>query len=356
MGQSVDTADLGMATSPPGPTRPLRTPVTIVTGFLGSGKTTLIARLLRNPGLENTAVIVNEFGEVGLDHMLMERLDGDVVLLPRGCVCCMMDGTVAGTLEALDNRRILGEIPNFERVIIETTGLANPAPVLQTLLDRKVLLRGYTPGLVVTTVDALYGQDTLNRHPEAVQQVAMADRLLLTKPDLETGPELRDLLAGLNPNARLVPVLNGDIDPREISQDSATDLGLLSPSRRRTPFAATAGHTARINTITLTLADEVAFADLADFLGALAETYGADLLRAKGIVRLKDEDRPIAVHGVQHTFHPPTRLAAWPAGLENSTLVLIIAGADPAQVEDAARAFGLMPTLSDETGDVHHVF
>jgi G3E family GTPase len=322
----------------------VQTPVTIVTGFLGSGKTTMIARLLRQPSLKNTAVIVNEFGEVGLDHMLMERLDGDVVLLPQGCVCCMVDGTIAGTLEGLDVRRVAGDIPMFDRVIIETTGLANPAPVLQTLLDRQVLLRGYTPGLVVTTVDAAFGSDTLLRHPEAVQQVAMADRLLLTKPDLEQGTALREQLAALNPSARLIPVLHGEVDPEELTGAAAGDLALLSHAPRKSRFAATSGHTSRIATVSLALADEVAFADLADFLGAMAGAYGASLLRAKGIVRIRGEDRPLAVHGVQHIFHPPTRLAAWPVGLRRSTLVLILDGADVREVVDAAREFGLLPS------------
>lgn len=334
---------------------PRQTPVSVVTGFLGSGKTTLIARLLKHPGLENTAVIVNEFGEVGLDHMLMERLDGDVVLLPQGCLCCMVDGTVAGTLEGLDTRRITGDIPHFDRVIIETTGLANPAPVLQTLLDRKVLLRGYTPGLVITTVDARHGLDTLRRHPEAVQQVAMADRLLLTKPDLETDKALRDYLFDLNPNARLIEVLNGEIDPNEIVQASSDDLGLLAPVKRRSRFAATDGHANRIATVSLVLAEEVEFADLADFLGALAETFGANLLRAKGIVRIRGEARPLAVHGVQHTFHPPTRLARWPAGLDHPTLVLIVADSETAQIYDAAREFGLMPPLNEKKREAAHV-
>ncbi len=333
----------------------MKTPVTVVTGFLGSGKTTMISRLLRQPGLANTAVIVNEFGEVGLDHMLMERLDGDVVLLPQGCVCCMVDGTISGTLEGLDNRRILGEIPHFDRVIIETTGLANPAPVLQTLLDRKVLLRGYTPGLVVTTVDAAHGLDTLRRHPEAVQQVAMADRLLLTKPDIEVGTALREMLFELNPNAKLIPVLNGEIDPDELTRASADDLALLTPTRRKAPFAATSGHTSRISTVSLILADEVEFVDLADFLGAIAETYGAALLRAKGIVRIRGEKRPLAVHGVQHMFHPPTRLAAWPAGLRNSTLVLILDGADKKEVIDAAREFGLLAPKNNQERELYHV-
>ena len=330
-----------------------QTPVTVVTGFLGSGKTTLISRLLRQPGLANTAVIVNEFGEVGLDHMLMERLDGDVVLLPQGCVCCMVDGTIAGTLEGLDTRRVSGAIPVFDRVIIETTGLANPAPVLQALLDRQVLLRGYTPGLVVTTVDAAHGAETLLRHPEAVQQVAMADRLLLTKPDLEVGIALRQQLAELNPSAKLIPVLNGDIDPDELTRASAGDLALLMPRRSR--FAATSGHASRITTVSLVLADEVEFVDLADFLGAVAETYGSALLRAKGIVRIRGEDRPLAVHGVQHIFHPPTRLAAWPAGLRNSTLVLILDGVDTNQIVEAAREFGLLPLDSNQKRETYHV-
>ncbi len=333
----------------------IQTPVTVVTGFLGSGKTTLIARLLRQPGLSNTAVIVNEFGEVGLDHMLMERLDGDVVLLPQGCVCCMVDGTVAGTLEGLDTRRIIGEIPMFDRVIIETTGLANPAPVLQTLLDRQVLLRGYTPGLVVTTVDAANGLETLRRHPEAVQQVAMADRLLLTKPDLESGTALRELLAELNPRAKLIPVLNGDIDPDEITVSTSADLALLTQTSRRGRFAATSGHTSRIATVSLELADEVEFADIADFLGSLAGTYGAALLRAKGIVRIRGESRPLAVHGVQHIFHPPTRLAAWPAGLRKPTLVLILDGAESDQVVEMAREFGLLPVNVSREREGYHV-
>lgn len=321
------------------------TPVTVVTGFLGSGKTTMIARLLHQPGLANTAVIVNEFGEVGLDHMLMERLDGDVVLLPQGCVCCTLDGTVSATLEGLDARRIQGEIPNFDRVIIETTGLANPAPVLQTLLDRKVLLRGFTPGLVVTTVDAAFGADTLRRHPEAVQQVAMADRLLLTKPDLEKGTALRNQLHELNPGARLIPVLHGDVDPAELTLASSDDLALLTAPRKGR-FAATSGHVSNVTTVSLTLADEVEFTDLADYLGAVAEAYGPNLLRAKGIVRIRNEARPLAVHGVQHIFHPPTRLAAWPAGLRSPTLVLILDGADKDEVTNAARDFGLLPSQS----------
>jgi G3E family GTPase len=165
--------------------------VNVVTGFLGSGKTTLIARLLRDPKLVNTAVIINEFGEVGLDHVLVESIRDDVVLLAQGCLCCTLNGDLAATLEGLDTRRAAGVVPDFDRVIVETTGIADPAPVLQTILDRPMLLRGYRLGNVVTTVDAVTGGSTLDCHREAVRQVAIADHLLVTKTDLEDGGRRR---------------------------------------------------------------------------------------------------------------------------------------------------------------------
>ena len=315
------------------------TPVTIVTGFLGSGKTTLISRLLRHDAMRRAAVIVNEFGEVGLDHALVERIDGDVVLLPQGCLCCMLNGTLADMLESLDIRRINGEIPDFDRVIVETTGLASPAPVLQTLLDRAVLLRGYVPGLVATTINAASGRATLARHAEAVQQVAVADRLLITKPDLApTGP-LRALLAELNPDAPAHSVLRGDLDPAILCAPGAGDVALLRKLRAGR-FAAT-NHAARIGTVSLRLAQDPPFDVLADFLGNLVADHGASLLRVKGIVRVQGESRPIAVHGVQHVFHPPTRLAAWPEDLAHSTLVFILDGLNPSVITEAAAASGL---------------
>lgn len=330
------------------------TPVTVVTGFLGSGKTTLIARLLRVPGLLNTAVIVNEFGEVGLDHMLVEGVDGDVVLLPQGCVCCMLNGTVADTLEGLDARRISGEVPAFDRVIVETSGLANPAPVLQALLDRNVLMRGYTPGLVVTAVDAVHGAATLRRHPEAVQQAALADRILLTKPDLASSLDLRCQVAALNPGAPVIAVLHGEIAPEKLLRAASTDLALLRKRVSTARFAATTGHASRIATLTLCLPEPPEFAALADWLGGLAGSHGASLLRVKGIVRVRGQQRPLAVHGVQHVFHPPTRLAAWPEGLDMSTLVFILDGLDPAVVFDSARVAGLRPLTPKDQKETGH--
>ena len=298
----------------------------------------------------NTAVIVNELGEVGLDHLLLERLDGETVLLPQGCLCCALSGTLEATLESLDIRRANGEIPAFDRVIVETTGLAKPAPIVQALLDRAVLLRGYTPGLVVTAVDAANGAATLERHREAVQQVAMADRLLLTKPDLASGPALRRQLRALNPGAPITQVLHGAL-PLAVLDGSANQDLATSPRPGR--FTADAGHARAIATTTLILTEPPAFTDLADWLGGLVARHGPALLRVKGIVRVLGEARPIVVHGVQHVFHPPARLDRWPPGLAASTLVFILDGLDPGAILDSARAAGLRcRTTEQEMRDV----
>lgn len=337
------------------PEAPSLTPVTIVTGFLGSGKTTLIARLLRHPSLANTAVIVNELGEVGLDHILLEHLDGDTVLLPQGCICCTLNGTIAATLETLDVRRINGEVPAFDRVIIETTGLAKPGPIMQALLDRSVLLRGYTPGLIVTTVDAASGAATLDDHPEAVQQVALADRLLLTKPDLSSGTPLLDRLRGLNPGSPVIPVLQGDLSPDVLDGSATDDLKAYSARARSARFVATSGHAGVVSTLTLYLPAPPEFADLADWLGGLADRHGASLLRVKGIVQVRGQCRPIAVHGVQHVFHPPTLLNGWPSQLAVSTLVFILDGLDPGTILDGARAAGLHPRTAWDNKETYDV-
>jgi len=319
------------------------TPVSIVSGFLGSGKTTLIAGLLRHAEFADTALIVNEIGEVGLDHMLLERLDGDTVLLPQGCVCCTLSGTVGATLESLDVRRVNGEVPNFNRVIVETTGLAKPAPIMQELLDRNVLLRGYTPGLIATTVDAANGAATLFAHEEAVQQVAMADRLLLTKTDLAADPALLSTLRGLNPHSPIIPVRHGDLAPDRFGGSFVQDLAAYGARARSARFIATAGHAGSVSTFTLCFPEPLDFERFADWLGNLAGGYGAALLRVKGIVRVRGQDRPVVVHGVQRVFHPPTLLDRWPPDLDLSTLVFIVDDVDPADILASAHAADLRP-------------
>jgi G3E family GTPase len=319
------------------------TPVTVVTGFLGSGKTTFISRLLRDPRLVNTAVIVNEFGEVGLDHALVEPIRGEVVLLAQGCLCCALNGDLSATLEGLDTKRAARVVPSFDRVIVETTGLADPAPVLQTILDRPMLLRGYRLGHVVTTVDAVTGAATLDRHREAVRQVAIADRLLVTKRDLvgaEQADALRRRVGEFNSRAPIWFVRYGEVDPETILAGEDAFLGGEPPAVSQDLAPLGSGHTQRIATISLEFPRPLPYAGLREWLGDLVAAHGEHLLRVKGIVAVQGQDRPIVVHGVQHLFHPPRQLASWPAGLAGSTLVFILDGLDPSVIIDSAVSRG----------------
>ena len=343
------------------------TAVTVVTGFLGSGKTTLIARLLRDPRLVNTAVIVNEFGEVGLDHALVESVQGEVVLLAQGCLCCTLNGDLANTLEGLDTKRTNGAVPDFDRVIVETTGLADPAPVLQTILDRAALLRGYRLGAVLTTVDAVTGNYTLDHHVEALRQVAIADHLLLTKTDLSDFEQVETLsrrLALLNPRALIQPVIQGSVDPEIIftgDEHTAPFGGLvIRLDGLADASSQTNGHAHRVATMALQFAEPLPYATLRDWLAQLVTDHGRHLLRVKGIVAIRGQDRPIAVHGVQHQFHPPQFLAAWPPNLTQSTLVFILDGLDPAVITASVASAGLLSSLAPtstrerkETGHDH---
>ena len=247
-------------------------PVTIVTGFLGSGKTTLISRLLQDSRLSDTAVIVNEFGEVGLDHTLIEAVDGEVMLLPQGCLCCVLNGSLNSTLESLALRRLAGSVAPFRRVVIETTGLADPVPVMQSLLDRAVLLRGYVPGRVVTTVDAATGSGTLKRHSEAERQVAVADRILLTKPDLTVSTSaLMQQIRVLNAQVPVLTVSYGVVCPDELMGEAETDVRHRSSSSR---FSADGGHTHRIATTVVRPSRPVPLGLLAEWLGGLVAEHG----------------------------------------------------------------------------------
>jgi G3E family GTPase len=333
------------------------TPVSVVTGFLGSGKTTLLARLLRDSRLQNTAVIVNEFGEVGLDHALVEPISGEVVLLPQGCLCCSLNGDLSSTLERLDAQRDQGVVPAFDRVIVETTGLADPAPVLQTIIDRPLLLRGYRLGRVVTTVDGVNGGPTLDRHAEAARQVAVAERLLLTKTDLTRAEPLyalRQRLRELNPTAPIALAIQGEVDPEWATgvDDERAGMPTLHVLPNRSGPHAHVGHSHRIKTLALRFAEPLPYAPLLDLLHRLVSAHGEALLRVKGIVAIAGHRRPIVIDGVQHLFHPPRQLAAWPRDVAQSTIVFILDGLDPSVVPALAAASGLRPDRSGEAGDI----
>ena len=304
-------------------------PVCVLTGFLGSGKTTLLGRLLKSPEFARTAVIINEFGEIGLDHDLIETSDESFVTLQTGCLCCTIRGDLVLTLADILRRRDAGTVTPFDRVVIETSGLADPAPILHAVMSDEALAERLVVAGVVTTVDAVHGADTLARQPESVKQVAVADRLVLTKADLaaERPIAVLDRLAALNPSAPVLPASFGDIDPARLF-----DARIWDPSGKLAEFndaphahhAHDHGHDERINCFALIRERPIPAVALTLFLEVLAEHCGADLLRLKGIVAIAESpERPAVIHGVQHMFHAPAFLERWPSDDHRSRLVFI---------------------------------
>jgi G3E family GTPase len=246
----------------------------------------------------------------------------------------------------LDTKRAAGALPDFDRVIVETTGLADPAPVLQTILDRPMLLRGYRLGHVVTTVDAATGAATLDHQGEAVRQIAIADRLLVTKRDLvgeEQADALRRHVRELNSRAPIWFASHGEVDPQTILADEEAFVDIEPPAVSQDLASLGSGHTGRIATISLEFPRPLPYAGLQEWLGDLVGAHGEQLLRVKGIVAVQGQDRPIVVHGVQHLFHPPRQLVSWPACLARSTLVFILDGLYPSVIIDSAVSAGLLP-------------
>ncbi|MBV8392513.1 MAG: GTP-binding protein, partial [Alphaproteobacteria bacterium] len=320
-----------------------RIPVTVLTGFLGSGKTTLLNKLLRRPELADTAVIINEFGEIGLDHLLVEKSnDEGMVTLNSGCLCCTVRGDLVRTMSELFLKRSKGEVTPFKRMVVETTGLADPAPILHTLMTDPLLATRYRLDGVVTTVDGVNGASTLDNHEEAIKQAAVADRLLLTKVDIADAPKLADLkhrLAHLNPGAHAMPISDGEIDPNAI-----LNAGLYNPETKTADVkrwlheeayaedhdhghghhhhghdhdhghhheggghhegAGTEQdphnvnrHDDRIKAFCMTFDEPMSWSTVAAAFDALVTYRGPDLLRMKGILNVKDTDKPVVIHG-----------------------------------------------------------
>jgi G3E family GTPase len=354
-------------------------PLTVLTGFLGAGKTTLLNRLLQDPALAETAVLINEFGEIGLDHLLVEHVGDGMVMLASGCLCCTVRGDLVNALEKLtrdlDNGRL-----SFRRVVVETTGLADPAPVLHTIMAHPYLVLRYRLDGVVTLVDAVNGMATLDAHPESVKQAAVADRLALTKTDLLAGPDaaarigaLRARLVALNPAA---PVL--DAAAGEATAARLFDCGLYDPERKIPDVARWLAaekyadahahshhdhhhqghahghdhghahlhahdvnrHDERIRAFALTTEAAIPAGAFELFLELLRSLHGPNLLRVKGIVKLADApETPIVVHGVQHVFHPPVTLPGWPDDDRRTRLVFIVRDIEERSVRELFAAF-----------------
>jgi len=349
-------------------------PVSILTGFLGSGKTTLLNKLLKDPQMSDTAVIINEFGDVGIDHLLVETADDNVFEMASGCLCCTIRGDLVDTLTDLIERRDNNDIKSFNRVIIETTGLADPAPVLHTIMNHPYLLQRYRLEGVITVVDTVNGEATLDAHEEAVKQVAVADRLVLTKADLLIGKQGEDTLFSiihrlnkLNPAARMLEVTSGEAIPQNLFNtgiyDPATKTAnvarWLAADAYETPARKTHArsrknhhehehhhehdknrHDANIQSFSISSDKAISQWNLDLFLELLRSYHGPNLLRVKGIIKLEeDPQRPMVIHGVQHIFHPPFQMPQWPDDDHRSRLVFITRDIKRAQLEDLFKAF-----------------
>jgi G3E family GTPase len=340
-----------------------RTPVTLLTGFLGSGKTTVLNYVLKQPEMAATAVIVNEFGEVGIDHLLVEKATDDVVLMQSGCLCCTVRGDIADTLVNLFVDRAKGRIPGFERVVIETTGLADPAPILHALMSDPIVAERYMVDGVVTTIDAVNGAGTLDAQVEAVKQAAVADRLLLTKCDVASAEGRRALeerLAALNPGAPIIEVTGGAVDPAFLF-----NLGLFDPETKTVEVQRWPGeetfaddhddhghhhaknhghdvnrHDEHIGSFCIVREMPMSWTALSGWLDALASMRGADLLRVKAIVAIEERPgQPVVLHGVQHLFHPPVLLPEWPSEDRRTRMVFITRDLPREMIEATLAAF-----------------
>lgn len=333
-------------------------PVSLLTGFLGSGKTTVLNHLLRHPDLARAAVVINEFGEIGLDHELVEAATENLVLLQSGCLCCTIRSDFVVTLHDLFNRRKRGEIESFDRLIIETTGLADPSAILHTLMTDSFIAHTFRLDGVIVTVDAAAGAATLDAQEEAVKQAAMADRILLTKTDLVAPDIVKPLearLRSLNPGAPIIRAHNGAVDPSRL-----LDAGLYSPKSKSLDVQGWLNaeaydrhghhhahshshddhddgdghhhhdhahdvnrHDDRISAVTYTVDEPISAEVFDDWLETLMMVRGPNILRMKGIVNVEGVSAPFVLHGVQHVFHPPVLLRDWPSHDRRSRIVLI---------------------------------
>ncbi len=333
-------------------------PVSLLTGFLGSGKTTVLNHVLRDPGMDKSAVIVNEFGEIGLDHELTVAGSEDMVLLNSGCLCCTVRGDLVNTLRDMIMLRLREDVPSFNRVLIETTGLADPAPILHTLMSDQFVTNYFRLDGVITTVDAVNGLGTLERQFESVKQAAVADRLLITKTDIASAADVAALearLATINPAAPRERVVDGTVDPAHLFNAGLFDPSRKTPDVERWLHEEAYGeegehghghdhghahshdpnrHDDHINAFCVTYDEPLRLDALEQWFDTIMMLKGPDLLRIKGIVNVAEVDKPVVIHGVQHVFHPPAVLDEWPSDDRRTRIVFITRDVDRKTIED----------------------
>jgi G3E family GTPase len=335
-------------------------PVNLLTGFLGSGKTTLLQRLLRSPGMANTAVLINEFGEVALDHLLIGRIDASTVVLESGCICCTVRSDVSAALRDLYSKAERGLCRKFDRTVIETTGLADPAPIIYTLMTDPVIRHHFRLSSVIATVDAVNGARQFAENRESVKQAAVADRLVLTKTDLATPravETMRSRLAAFNPSAQVVDANNDAIGPALIfgsdfydpSHKTAEVRAWLDEERQphthqHTEFGR---HAADITSFHLVFESPLDWTAFGIWLTMLLNRHGERVLRIKGILNVAGSQTPLCVNGVQHLVHPPFHLERWPTSNRQSRLVFIVRDIDPAVIKRSLLAFNRLSAPAD---------
>ncbi|PYE43852.1 G3E family GTPase [Rhizobium sp. PP-F2F-G20b] len=328
---------------------PAMTPVTLITGFLGSGKTTLLKRLLDDPALSDTAVLINEFGEVGLDHHLLERLDETMVLLQSGCLCCTIRGDLADALRDLLSRRERGLVPPFRRVVIESTGLADPFPVISTIKSDPVLRHHFKVANVITTLDAVNGLRQLETYGESVRQAAIADVIVLTKTDIADAPDvvrLTEAVRRLNPDAPMIPAsdtLDANALLNGVAREQASGFYCDEPASAGNALSP---HGSSIRSFVMTVETTIDWTAFGIWLTMLLNRHGDRILRVKGILNIEGEAFPVAIHGVQYLVHVPVHLTSWPSTDRRSHIVFIVNGIEPALIERSFVAFNGLGTSS----------
>ncbi len=307
-----------------------RIPINMITGFLGSGKTTVLNQLLASPDLADTAVLVNEFGEIGIDHLLVKPIDDDIFLLESGCICCSVRDDFSDSLLRLHARRAQGSMPPFQRVLLETTGIADPIAISELVLSDKAIIQRYVCRKILTVVDAVHGQNNLDRHIEAVKQVSVADHIIVSKTDLCDAAQLQRIeerLRRLNPLAARSRSGLKPVDPGILSSagPAVTSRASQQLPRQNRPEqdASSSPHDHRFATFSLRWPEAVAWDDFVAWLEAVLIARGDSIHRVKGLLNVAGESRPWVIQGVQHSFYAPQKLDGWPSGETTTRLVFI---------------------------------